>query len=179
MRTVNVDGYEKTYKVGMTQKEYTPWAKVLQDKENHPILGSYMTDYLNRADVRRALHIPNTLPGWQQCNNRFQDFWHYQYEASEWIYKVLKPYGYKILFYSGDTDGCVPTYGTRQWINDLGWPILEDWRPWTTGNQTSGFITKYDGLTFVTVHGVGHMSPQWKRQDVTRLITNWLWDLTI
>ncbi len=48
-----------------------------------------------------------------------------------------------------------------------------------TGNQTSGFITRYEGLDFVTVHGVGHMSPQWKRQDVTSLITNWIWDKPI
>jgi hypothetical protein len=83
------------------------------------------------------------------------------------------------MFFSGDTDGCVPTYGSRQWITGLGWPIKEDWRPWMTGNQTSGFITRYEGLDFVTVHGVGHMSPQWKRQDVTSLITNWIWDKPI
>jgi hypothetical protein len=64
MRTVNVNGHEKTYKLGMTQKEYTPWAKIIPEKDNHPILGAYMTDYLNRAEVRRALHIPDTLPGW-------------------------------------------------------------------------------------------------------------------
>ena len=64
MRTVDVNGQKKTYKLGMTQKEYTPWAKHIPQNVNHPLLGSYMTDYLNRAEVRRALHIPDTLPAW-------------------------------------------------------------------------------------------------------------------
>lgn len=70
---------------------------------------------------------------------------------------------YKILFYSGDTDGALPTYGSRQWINNLGWPITEEWAPWKTNSQVSGYIEKHDGLDFITVHGVGHMAPQWKR----------------
>lgn len=41
-------------------KEYTPWAKHISHSENHPLLGATMTDYLNRDDVRTALHIPTT-----------------------------------------------------------------------------------------------------------------------
>lgn len=44
----------------------------------------------------------------------------------------MKQYGYKILFFSGDTDGAVPTYGTRRWLEDLSWDVKEAWRPWVT-----------------------------------------------
>ena len=82
----------------------------------------------------------------------------------------------KILFYSGDTDGAVPLSGSRQWIQNLDWDITQKWSSWSTNGQVSGYIEKYDGLDLVTVHGVGHMCPQWKREDVTKMITAWLHD---
>ncbi len=176
LKSVNVNGETKTYKAGMTWKEYTPWAKHIVESESHPLLGSFMSDYLNRYEVRRALHIPDTVQAWSSCNNDFQNYYHYQYEASQWIYKVLKPYGYKMMFFSGDTDGAVATYGSRQWITSLGWDVKEQWRSWATDGQVSGYITRYDGLDFVLVHGVGHMAPQWKRKDVTKMISAWIHD---
>jgi hypothetical protein len=37
-----------------------------------------------------------------------------------------------------------------------------------------GYITKYDGLDFVTIKGVGHMAPQWNRKGTTGMISNWI-----
>ena len=85
----------------------------------------------------------------------------------------------KILFYSGDTDGAVPTYGTRRWIQKLNWDVQEAWRPWFTDGQVSGYIEKYDGLDFVTVHGVGHMAPQWKRKPVLDMLNAFIYDETL
>jgi len=79
-----------------------------------------------------------------------------------------------MLKYSGDTDGAVPTLGTKRWINKLGWPVTQKWRNWYTNGQLSGAVQSYQGMDFVTVHGVGHMCPQWKRQDVTTMILNWI-----
>jgi hypothetical protein len=47
---------------------------------------------------------------------------------------VLKYYNYKMLFFSGDTDGAVPLLGSRRWITGLGWPIKQngEWQPWKT-----------------------------------------------
>ena len=86
---------------------------------------------------------------------------------------------YKILKYSGDTDGVVPTYGTQQWIaqlvNDTNLTTIEDWSPWTVGGQIGGYVTKYDkNFTFTTVHGAGHMVPQWQRQRAYHAIFNWI-----
>ena len=77
LKSVNINGVEKTYKVGMTFNEYTPWASYIPKSENHPLLGAYVSDYLNRQDVRRALHIPDTIQAWSQCNNDFQNYYHY------------------------------------------------------------------------------------------------------
>ena len=63
-RSVIIDGEEKKYKLGYTMKEYTPWAKHIEDSPEHPLLGAYLTEYVNRADVRSALNIPTSAPGW-------------------------------------------------------------------------------------------------------------------
>jgi len=75
----------------------------------------------------------------------------------------LKDNGIKATFYSGDTDGAVPTYGSKQWIAELGFPTISTgkWREWMTDGQVSGFVENYEGLDFVTFRGVGHMAPQW------------------
>jgi hypothetical protein len=35
-----------------------------------------------------------------------------------------------MMHYSGDTDGAVPTLGTKKWIKTLNWEIQEIWAPW-------------------------------------------------
>lgn len=86
----------------------------------------------------------------------------------------MKANGIKMLFYSGDTDGAVPTYGTKRWIEDLNWDNAEDWMPWYTNSQVSGYHQQYEGLRFVTVKGVGHMAPQYAREQVTQMVTNFI-----
>ncbi len=184
-RKVMIDGHEKTYKAGYTFLEYAPWlSKIIPrhvlESSSHPLLGDYLSDYANRPDVRQALNIPTWVPAWSECSDRVGNQWAYQYEGSFWIYKILQQYDYKILFYSGDTDGAVPTFGTRTWIEKLNLNVKKPWAPWfTDDNQVSGYLIRYFGMDFATVHGVGHMAPQWKRKDVTKLFTNWIHDLPI
>lgn len=176
--TVNIGGEEKTYKKGYTFAEYTPWIK------NHPgalsqhVFGDEVTTYINSAEVRTALNIPESVQAYEECSGPVGENWHYQEEASEWIYKVLKANNITMLHYSGDTDAAVPTYGTRRWIQNLNWEVKSAWAPWYTnganGNQVSGYFEKYDGLTFATVKGVGHMAPQWARQAMQELITGYI-----
>lgn len=168
---VTIDGKVKTYRRGMTASEYTPWVKHLKMSNEEPILGDFLSGYMNREDVRDALHIPSSAPGWEMCSTTLE--YHEQHEASYWIYGVLKNQVRK-LFYSGDTDGAVTTYGSKMWIKDLKWSVNEAWRPWFTNGQVSGYVEKYDGLDFVTVKGVGHMAPQWAREPVTNMIMAWV-----
>lgn len=165
-----VEGQLKTYRKGMTMGEYTPWANKLITESKH-ILGDYTGDYMNREDVRAALHIPADVQAWEECSNKL-DYRIFQ-EASEWIYPILRG-KYRIFIYSGDTDGAVPTLGSRLWINGLGWEKTEAWRPWFTDGQVSGYTEKFDGLDFATVKGVGHMAPQWARKPVQNMITSWI-----
>lgn len=172
-----VDGRNRTYKRGATRAERTPWIKSMFS-EDHPmmteLLGDGMSDYLNRPDVRSALHIPTYVDHYDECNNDIYGTYQSFREGSVWIYPILKNYPYRLMFYSGDTDGAICTLGTRRWIEQQNWNVTQEWRPWTTGGQLSGYLIDYDNFQFATVHGVGHMSPQWKRQDVSDLITKYI-----
>jgi hypothetical protein len=71
-----VGGQIKTYKKSFTAADYTPWAhhtkykKKNGLKETPPCVnGQYIIEYLNRADVRAALHVPDSYPGWDMCNS--------------------------------------------------------------------------------------------------------------
>ena len=132
-----------------------------------------MSDWMNQADVRTALHIPSFAPAWTMC---WGEEYNYQLaqEASMWIYGVLAQNGIRMMHYSGDTDGAVPTYGTKRWIEKLNLPLKSEWRQWHFEEQVTGFITQYEGLDFITVKGVGHMAPQWAKPAVWYMINHWI-----
>lgn len=67
--SVEIDGVKKTYRRGMTMEEYTPWARNSMFKsERSVVLGNYVTDYMNRPDVRKVLNIPTSAPAWEMCS---------------------------------------------------------------------------------------------------------------
>ena len=167
-REVVVDGKVRRYKRGRTMSEYTPWMKHV---DNGALKGELLSDYMNDSKVKKALNVDDAID-FEMCNSGSLEY-HPEPEASKWIYQLLRN-KIKILFYSGDTDGALPTVGSKNWIKSLGWSRVNDTRPWYTNEQVSGFLEQYDGMDFVTVHGTGHMAPEWKPQQVTEMISAWI-----
>jgi hypothetical protein len=81
--------------------------------------------YLNNRTVMNALHVPANVTGWDYCKDKGDFSYTKNRSGSIDIYSELIS-SYKILVYSGDTDGSVPTYGTKRWIDSLGWPVDAD-----------------------------------------------------
>lgn len=81
-------------------------------------------------------------------------------QASQWIYEEL--YGkIRMMHFSGDVDGAVPTIGTQNWIDSLNWNIQQPWAEWDYDGQVAGYSIVYENdFTFITVHGSGHMVPE-------------------
>ncbi|VAI78597.1 unnamed protein product [Triticum turgidum subsp. durum] len=75
---------------------------------------------------------------------------------------------------SGDTDGRVPVSSTRHALRKLGLRTLKQWRAWFTSDQVGGFQVDYDGLTFVTVRGAGHMVPTVTPVQASQLFAHFL-----
>jgi pimeloyl-ACP methyl ester carboxylesterase len=186
MKEVVIGGELKTYKSGHTIYERNRWffekamspkmAKIFMDKvasTKQTILGDPISDYVNLAELRTALHIPVEYGPWIQCGGGNTLTYHLQQEASTWIYPILKANGIRALFYSGDTDGIVPLAGSRKWFKKLNWKVLKEWRPWMIVDQVKGYVVNYEGLDFATIKGVGHMAPQWSREAVLTMINAW------
>jgi hypothetical protein len=56
----------------------------------------------------------------------------------------------------------------------LNWDIKESWKAFKMNGQVAGYVEVRDGLTFVTIHGAGHMAPQWKRQNTYHAVFNFI-----
>ena len=89
---------------------------------------------------------------------------------------------YRILIYSGDTDACVPTWGTLDWVDSLNLTVARPWRQWSAphldrpGAQRAGYVIEYaaNGFTLATVQGAGHMVPTFKPHFAAAMMQRWL-----
>jgi len=163
--TATINGKLKTYKRGMTAREYTPF--LFEDgneifKHAPPcVYATGPTDYLNRQDVRDALNVETDQP-WELCVGGDRINYNRGEKASYWIYPILKDNNIRILHFSGNADGSVPTQGTRDWIHSLNWEKTKEYAPfYTEDNQVGGFVEYFDGITFASIQGIGHMASQW------------------
>jgi hypothetical protein len=161
----------------MTAADYTPFlARYKKNNEGMVsivppcVYSSPIQTYFRNDTVKTNLHISTLAKDWDYCADI--DYTS-GVDASYAIYVALKG-KYKILKYSGDTDGAIPTYGTQQWIKDLNWSVQEAWRPMMLDGQVAGYVEVHDGLTFVTIHGAGHMAPQWRRAPTYHAIFNFI-----
>ena len=65
-------------------------------------------------------------------------------------------------------------------VEAFGLDVKSEWHSWvyqdsTVGEQLGGFATNYDkNVTFATIHGAGHMSPQWRPEAVYTMFSSFL-----
>ena len=111
-----------------------------------------MATYMNRPDVRKALHVdesPTTT--WPNADVGFD--YTSEYKACNWdgdialnismvdIYKIVVPRLERTWIYNGDTDPCVSYEGTRLAVKQIGINELDGggYRPWFY-NQTGVYM---------------------------------------
>lgn len=119
------------------------------------------------------------------------------------FYRYIIPKLAITWFYNGDTDPCISWEGTRQAVQRIGYGELEGggYRPWfyhqdaasvnllaakaplfgpnllaqDMGIQLGGEVVNFEhGLSFLTVHGAGHMVPQFRPQAALHMITRFV-----
>ena len=124
---------------------------------------------------------------WAACNDHARD----GVPSMVAFYRHLAPRLNTTIVFNGDTDPCVSYEGTREAIEAVGLPRIAGGgqRPYffarrrrrrrvlaekpllfgpdlavvDAGAQFGGHVTSYaEGLSFVTVHGSGHMVPQFR-----------------
>ncbi|XP_062205668.1 serine carboxypeptidase-like 34 [Phragmites australis] len=141
-----------------------------------PCTQTYATEYFNRKDVQKALHANTTgVPHpYSLCRNSISNAWTDSDLTVVPVVKKLVDAGLRIWIFSGDTDARIPTTSTRYTLKKLGLPIKEDWSPWYHHKQVGGWTVVYDGLTFVTVRGAGHMVPSTQPEQALQLFKHFL-----
>mmetsp|Transcript_54555 Transcript_54555/g.62542 ORF Transcript_54555/g.62542 Transcript_54555/m.62542 type:complete len:321 (+) Transcript_54555:40-1002(+) len=141
-----------------------------------------LINYLNRDDVKAALHVEEFIGQWSECSDPIFEFYRWNLPGSIQVYPHMMEEGYKILKYSGDADSMVPFNGSVEWIAKLNLDVLEPWRQWfisSDPNQPAGYIEVYDGMTFATVRNAGHLVPQTKGAQLNHLIKSFIQDEAI
>ena len=175
--------------------DYVKWrlpkdflAQKLQSYKNEKIESRRLSEvktfkeYLNELEVKKALNVYEEIK-WLRCNEKYYYLYDMKNEGTITVYPNLL-HKIKILIFSGDTDIIVPINGSLNWIRKLNLTIVEDWQAWIGKNldgseeddKVSGFRMKYDGLSFVSFKGCGHMVVEWSRKNSLYMVDQFLND---
>lgn len=157
----------------------------------------HLEQYLNRRDVRQALHVAD--PGGPSLSHRGESTYPWapcggvKYASADIetptipLYQQLVDqavrgdHALRVLVFSGDDDSVCSTAGTQEWIWTLGVRPHFMWKPWQVSKQTAGFVTTFHinadtnaSLAFATVHGAGHEVPAYRPKEALALLKNFL-----
>lgn len=130
--------------------------------------------WLNRGDVRKALHIPDTLPPWDLCSDIVGGNYTILYQTVKNTYLKLLSLGLRALVYNGDTDMACNFLGDQWFVEDLGMKATTKYQTWIHKHQVTGFYQGFGNITFLTVKGAGHMVPQWAPDPAFHMFQSFL-----
>jgi len=140
-----------------------------------PCEDDYATVYMNRPDVKTALHVkPDII--WDECSHTTKYQTADRMKSVIHIYKELlddKEADIRMLIYSGDDDGVCATSYTQHVVFDVfNYKPSSYWKLWKVDGQTGGYITEFNTpwskesrLAFSTVHFAGHEVPTYKPKE--------------
>ncbi|XP_075107548.1 serine carboxypeptidase-like 45 isoform X1 [Nicotiana tabacum] len=145
-------------------------SKIISPQENVEKLDVCVEDeivnYLNRKDVRRALHAELVgVRRWAVCSS-ILDYQLLDIEIPTIsIIGMLVKERIPVLIYSGDQDSVIPLIGSRATVHQLARQMRLNttvpYRVWFAGQQVVGGWTHvYDNiLSFATIRGASHEAP--------------------
>jgi len=146
-------------------------------KNYQPCAQDYATTYLNREDVRSALHVTDQSAAWAMCSDDVSNKWPPEDVArnTAGLYdELVQSNLIKVMVYSGDDDSACLTSATQKWLWGMNWTITEEWRSWRVNDQVAGYIVKFNGMSFMTVHGAGHLVPQTRPEFALEVFRGYL-----
>lgn len=128
--------------------------------------------YLNNQDVRKAIHIPKKVKAWDICSLLA---YHMKYASlpgglAPQVTKLVESRrNLTMLIYNGDVDTVCNFLGDEWFVDDLGRKVIEDYSIWRVNKQVAGYVKHYEGITFATVRGSGHMVPGDRPQEALEM----------
>lgn len=130
----------------------------------------FVTPYLQRSDVVRALHInPDKKTGWTECSGAVSAS--FRARNSVPSVKMLPDIlaEVPIVLFSGNKDFICNHMGTESFINKLSWNggkgmelspgVIAPKRDWTFEGEPAGIYQEARNLTYVVFYNSSHMVP--------------------
>jgi len=131
-----------------------------------PPAQKYIRAYLNRIDVRRALHALERYE-WMECSgpvNRALGNDN-MIATRPLLVRLMDQYGVPVLVYNGQFDLICNHVGTESYLSTMGaWSGLPDWlrarrAVWNVRGKIAGYVKASGPLTYLLVLGGSHMVP--------------------
>lgn len=137
--------------------------------------------YMNTADVKKALHIPNDIQRWDVCSDIVGGGYKNIYKDVSPQYKQVITAGKRILVYNGDVDMACNFLGDEWFVEALKQPLVSSRQPWyyndtLSERQVGGFVKKFEQITLTTIRGSGHMVPQDKPGPALQMFYDFLFN---
>lgn len=154
-------------------ESYFNLAEVRDALHANPALAQWSADALTTASMEALVSIlgvdhpvlqhPQMLKYTSTLNSEVTPLW-----------RQLLENGVKGVIYHGDADAVCNALGGLWAVESLGLPRLAPREAWsyTEGDskQTGGFVEKFEGITYVTVKGAGHLVPMSEPEEAKQML---------
>ncbi|CAG2165562.1 unnamed protein product [Oppiella nova] len=174
MEPVNGSQYDPFYNPNTTNHKLLKQAQNTNQPDYCPHSGH--KEYLNRADVRQALHVRNDAPKQWSAYKGEKGYTKVLRNGSQTFVDLIEKYRIgKILVYNGDFDSICDFITDARFVEGLGYRYTEEYRPWTVDGKPDGveggFVQHYErGLSYLTVRGAGHAVPTYKPEAALQIL---------
>lgn len=141
----------------------------------------FFSEYVQKADVRRALHVGNTSFHTFSGGNDVEE--HLKADIMQSVIDLLVDLleHYRVLLYNGQLDIILAYPYTENYLQKMQWSGAQKYakaprKLWMVGKELAGYSKTVDNLTEVLVRNAGHLvpldQPKWALDLITRFTHN-------
>lgn len=161
-------------------KDYIFYLFADYKQANHECVFNDTGAYLNRPEVRKALHVAESLSSrqWASCENNILGEYEEYYDSLAQTYEqIIGKHNFtNIVFYNGDADIVCDFISTQRFLlHKMKFTLKQPSDSWKFDNEMAGLYSEFtNGVRYYTVHGAGHMVPIQKPGETISIIKSLL-----
>eukprot|EP01041_Mallomonas_annulata_P003070 gene3070-6020_t len=154
--------------------------KFVQNARWFPPGHEQVEKYLNKQDVRRAIHATAASHKYVECADPpYNALSHQDGKGVTEELKTLLDAGMPVLLYSGQFDVICQHLGTERMLQDLDWSGRQGWMDtkvgvWLVDGQPAGYLKAYRNLQSLVVLDSGHMVPMDRPKQALEMIKKFI-----
>ncbi|KAK5641124.1 hypothetical protein RI129_009671 [Pyrocoelia pectoralis] len=162
---------------------YTSFYNLLSPISTTSSTQAALDTYLNRQDVKDALHVGNHIT-YQTFNPLVISTITDSFKRASFYMEKLLQNNLDVLVFHGQLDIMVPYNTVVNYMNRLIFPGKSDYdnarkRPWKVGEKIAGFVRKGGSLTEVVVINAGHYATRDQPEHIHDLVKKFVNKLSL